>query len=200
MKKPTAGSQQQNTGTTDRLETPTPTLIVDDSKGVRELILNILTNVGYESVGSGRGALALLESGERFDLMLCGLLNNPHGINLLDRSKKVYPTMPVIISTAPCCLYTAQFAVNNMGASGFLVKPFPVKVLLMAIWRTLSGRSVVHANGGEHSAFSRPITHDRVEGTVKQKVAYVGGEQEDRPVVVRVECAPEEAPEIGDYL
>jgi hypothetical protein len=31
----------------------------------------------------------------------------------------------------------------------------------------------------------------RVEGTVKQKVVYVGSEQEDRPVVVRVEYALE---------
>lgn len=41
-------------------------LIVEDSKGVRELIFDILTTAGYEcrAVGSGREALAHLNSGE----------------------------------------------------------------------------------------------------------------------------------------
>jgi len=72
---------------------------VEDSKGIRELIVDILTNAGYEcrAVSSGREALARLNSGERFDLMLCDLLNNPHGINLLDRTQQNCPSMPVII-------------------------------------------------------------------------------------------------------
>lgn len=61
-----------------------------------------------------------MNSGERFDLMLCDLLNNPHGITLLDRTQQNCPRMPVIISTAPCCICTARFAVENMGASGIL--------------------------------------------------------------------------------
>jgi len=44
---------------------------------------------------------------------------------------------------------------------------------------------------GKVSAFKEAA--DRIEGTVKQKVVYLGGEQEegDRPVVVRVKYAPE---------
>jgi two-component system response regulator FlrC len=106
--------------------------------------LDILTTAGYEcrAVSSGREALALLNSGERFDLMLCDLLNNPHGITLLDRTQQNCPRMPVIISTAPCCLCTAQFAVKSMGASGILLKPFPARALLTTVWRTLAGCSI----------------------------------------------------------
>jgi DNA-binding NtrC family response regulator len=129
---------------TRQLRTPERILIVDDAEAVREFMSLILTAAGYEcqTVRSGCEALGLLEAGERFDLMLCDLLNNPHGITLLERTKKSYPKMPVIIATAPCCVCTARFAVNGMGASGYLLKPFPAKALLTMVWRTLAGRSI----------------------------------------------------------
>jgi two-component system response regulator FlrC len=142
MNKAITGTQQGD-DTTSGAGTPARILIVEDSKGIRELIFAILTNAGYEcrAVSSGREALALLNSGERFDLMLCDLLNNPHGITLLDRTQQNCPRMPVIISTAPCCLCTARFAVKSMGASGILLKPFRAKALLTTVWGTLAGRS-----------------------------------------------------------
>jgi CheY-like chemotaxis protein len=77
-------------GTTRRLRTPERILVVDDAEAVREFISLILSAAGYEcrTVSSGREALALLNAGERFDLMLCDLLNSPHGITLLERNKK----------------------------------------------------------------------------------------------------------------
>jgi DNA-binding NtrC family response regulator len=129
---------------TRQLRTSERILIVDDTEAVREFISLILTAAGYEclTVSSGYEALALLKSGDRFDLMLCDLLNNPHGITLLERTKKKYPRMPVIIATAPCCVCTARFAVNGMGASDYLMKPFRAQELLTTIWRTLAGRSI----------------------------------------------------------
>jgi CheY-like chemotaxis protein len=137
-------AQGRTSAGTRQLRTPERILIVEDTEAVRELISLILTEAGYEcqAVGSGCEALGLLEAGERFDLMLCDLLNNPHGITLLERTKKSYPRMPVLISTAPCCLCTARFAVKSMGASGILLKPFPAKALLTTVWRTLAGRSI----------------------------------------------------------
>lgn len=136
------------TGTATRqLKSSERILIVDDADGVREFISLILTAAGYECriVRSGYEALALLGAGERFDLMVCDLLNNPHGITLLERTKKEYPEMPVIIATAPCCLCTARYAVKGMGASGYLLKPFRAKELLTTIWRTLAGCSIIGA-------------------------------------------------------
>jgi CheY-like chemotaxis protein len=150
MNKGMAGTQQSDGNTAGQSRTPERILIVDDSEPVRELIFDILTTASYEcrAVGSGREALALLNSGERFDLMLCDLLNNPHGITLLDRTRQDCPRMPVIISTAPCCLCTARFAVKSMGASGILLKPFPVKALLTTVWRTLAGRCITGSTLG----------------------------------------------------
>jgi len=149
MNKAITGTQQGD-DTSGAAATRERILIVEDSKGLRELIFDILTTAGYQcrAVGSGREALALLNSGERFDLMLCDLLNNPHGINLLDRTQQNCPKMPVIISTSPCCLCTARFAVENMGASAMLLKPFPAKALLTTVWRTLAGRSITGSTFG----------------------------------------------------
>jgi DNA-binding NtrC family response regulator len=119
-------------------------LVVNDAEVVREFTSLILTTAGYEclTVSSGYEALALLKAGERFDLMVCDLLNNPHGITLLERTKKKCPRMPVVIVTAPCCVCTARFAVKSMGASDYLLKPFRAQELVITIWRTLAGRSI----------------------------------------------------------
>ena len=143
-------AQGRTSAGTRQLRTPQRILVVDDTEAVREFISLILTEAGYEcqAVRSGCEALGLLEAGERFDLMLCDLLNNPHGITLLERTKKSYPKMPVIIVTAPCCVCTARFAVNGMGASCYLMKPFRVEELLTTIWRTLAGRSITGSTFG----------------------------------------------------
>jgi two-component system alkaline phosphatase synthesis response regulator PhoP len=146
MNRATVAHGQTGAGTR-QLRTPERILIVDDAEGEREFISLILTAAGYEcrTVRSGCEALALLEAGERFDLMLCDLLNNPHGITLLERTKKKYPRMTVIIATAPCCMCTARFAVNGMGASGYVLKPFRAQELLTTVWRTLAGRLIASA-------------------------------------------------------
>jgi DNA-binding NtrC family response regulator len=119
VKRATAVTRRTD-GTTKRRRRPERILVVDDAEAVREFISLILSAAGYEcrTVSSGCEALALLKAGERFDLMLCDLLNNPHGITLLERTQKNYPRMPVIIATAPCCVCTARFAVNGMGVTG----------------------------------------------------------------------------------
>lgn len=146
MNKATAAHRRTG-GSTNQLRTPERILIVDDSQAVRELISLILTPAGYHcrTVSCGHEALALLKSGERFDLMVCDLVNNPHGITLLERTKKKYPRMSVIIVTAPCCVCTARFAVKGMGASDYLLKPFGTQELVTAVWRTLAGRSITGA-------------------------------------------------------
>jgi DNA-binding NtrC family response regulator len=144
MNKAITGTRQRDGNTAGQSRTPERILIVDDAEAVREFTSLILTAAGYEcrTVSSGHEALALLKSGERFDLMVCDLLNNPHGITLLERTKKKCPRMRVIIATAPCCVCTARFAVKGMGASDYLLKPFRAQELVTTIWRTLAGRSI----------------------------------------------------------
>ena len=116
-------------------------LIVDDSPPIREVFSAALDIAGYEchAVTSGEEAVALLKV-KRFDLMICDLHNNPHGLVLLERVKAKLSRMQVIIATSPCCECTAGFAVNCMGASEYLLKPLDLKHLLFTVWRVLEGR------------------------------------------------------------
>jgi DNA-binding NtrC family response regulator len=126
-------------------------LVVEDTKGVREIVVAMLTSADYQcrAVSSGAKALELLESGNRFDLMICDLRNKPHGLILLERTREQFPKMPVIVMTASCCACTAQFAVSEMGASAFLVKPFGSEQLFVALYRVLEGSRLpfLHATG-----------------------------------------------------
>jgi DNA-binding NtrC family response regulator len=117
-------------------------LLVEDHKGVRELVAGMLTSAGYRcrAVSSGTKALELLESGNRFDLMICDLRNKPHGIILLARTKERFPRMPVVVMTGQCCACTAQFAVSEMGASAALMKPFVSEELFVTLYRVLENR------------------------------------------------------------
>ena len=68
-------------------------------------------------------ALALLESGEEFELMLSDLMMaNLDGIGLLERTKERFPEMPVVMVTAVHDISVALAAIRN-GAYDYLLKP-----------------------------------------------------------------------------
>ena len=65
-------------------------LVVDDEETIREIVSSMLTTAGYKcrQAGSGMEALALLESGEEFELMLSDLMMaNLDGIGLLETNQ-----------------------------------------------------------------------------------------------------------------
>ena len=68
-------------------------LIVDDEEAIREIVSSMLTAAHYKcsQAGSGLQALALLESGEEFELMLSDLMMaDLDGIGLLERTRSVF--------------------------------------------------------------------------------------------------------------
>ncbi len=74
-------------------------LVVDDEETIREIVSSMLTAANYKcrQAASGLEALALLDSGEEFELMLSDLMMaNLDGIGLLERTKERFPDMPVV--------------------------------------------------------------------------------------------------------
>lgn len=117
-------------------------LVVDDDKAVREVIAAMLAPANYEcrEAASGVEALAVLESGEEFDLMLTDLMMpDLDGIRLLERSKDKYPHMPVVIVTAVQDVSVALAAIR-CGAQDYLTKPFERDQLLAVVRRALECR------------------------------------------------------------
>jgi putative nucleotidyltransferase with HDIG domain len=121
---------------------PDRILVVDDEEAIREIVSAILTAAGYtcKHAGSGMEALALLNSGEQFELMLSDLMMaDLDGIGLLERSKEKFPDMPVVMVTAVHDISVALAAISN-GAYDYLLKPFEREQLLKSVARALEHR------------------------------------------------------------
>src|SRR5579883_205471 len=118
-------------------------LIVDDEEAIREIVASMLTMAGYDckQAGSGLEALAILDSGEEFELMLSDLMMAElDGIGLLEKTKERYPEMPVVMVTAVHDISVALAAIRN-GAYDYLLKPFEREQLLATVRRALENRA-----------------------------------------------------------
>src|ERR1700735_3652471 len=114
-------------------------LVVDDEEAIREIVCAIRAAAGYtwKQASSGMEALALLNSGEEFELMLSDLMMaDLDGIGLLERTKESYPDMPVVMVTAVHDIAVALAAIRN-GAYDYLLKPFEREQLLATVRRAL---------------------------------------------------------------
>src|ERR1700752_2251234 len=117
-------------------------LVVDDEEAIREIVTSMLTSANYQcrQAASGLEALALLDSGEEFELMLSDLMMaNLDGIGLLEKTKERYPEMPVVMVTAVHDISVALAAIRN-GAYDYLLKPFEREQLLATVRRALENR------------------------------------------------------------
>jgi putative nucleotidyltransferase with HDIG domain len=117
-------------------------LVVDDEETIREIVSSMLTIANYQcrQAASGLEALALLESGEEFELMLSDLMMaDLDGIALLERTKEKFPDMPVVMVTAVHDISVALDALRN-GAYDYLLKPFEREQLLATVRRALENR------------------------------------------------------------
>jgi len=121
---------------------PERILVVDDEEPIREIVSAMLGFANYQcrQAASGLEALALLDSGEQFELMLSDLMMaDLDGIGLLERTKERFPDMPVVMVTAVHDISVALTAIRN-GAYDYLLKPFEREQLLATVRRALENR------------------------------------------------------------
>jgi putative nucleotidyltransferase with HDIG domain len=121
---------------------PERILVVDDEEPIREIVSSMLTAAGYQcsQATSGIDALAVLDSGKQFELMLSDLMMAElDGIGLLERTKEKYPEMPVVMVTAVHDIGVALAAIRD-GAYDYLLKPFEREQLLATVRRALENR------------------------------------------------------------
>src|SRR5246500_2102658 len=117
-------------------------LVVDDEEPIREIVSSMLGFANYQcrQAASGLEALALLDSGEEFELMLSDLMMaDLDGIGLLERTKERCPDMPFVMVTAVHDISVALAAIRN-GAYDYLLKPFEREALLNSVSRALENR------------------------------------------------------------
>jgi two-component system chemotaxis response regulator CheY len=109
------------------------TLIVDDSRFMRDFLKQQLQRLGNECVEAEDGcvALSLLRAGESFDLMLVDV--NMPGMNGLEcvrqlREENIDADMKVMMVTTEADHHVVEVALEY-GADEFLMKPFTAQGL-----------------------------------------------------------------------
>ena len=117
-------------------------LIVDDEDSIREVVSSMLGSANFvcTRAQSGKEALALLQSGEEFELMLSDMMMpEMDGEALLAATKERFPDIPVVMVTAMHDISIALSAIRN-GAYDYLLKPFDREQLLATVRRALENR------------------------------------------------------------
>jgi DNA-binding response OmpR family regulator len=114
-------------------------LVIDDERGLRELLEYGLEQAGFavRSVTEGSAALPLLESWEPDVIVLDVMLPGPDGLTLLPEIRR-HTTAPVVMLTARTEI-TEKIAGFSAGADDYVGKPFDLEELVARL-RTLLRR------------------------------------------------------------
>ncbi len=135
----------------DETSTPSverPILIVDDERSMREFLSIMLKKQGHAVVVAERGeeALALLEEGQRFSLVVTDLkMPGIGGLDVLRGVKQIDPACQVVVMTAFATPETAISAVKE-GAYDYITKPFKVDQARVVVERALEKFDLVSEN------------------------------------------------------
>jgi PAS domain S-box-containing protein len=123
-------------------------LVVDDDRGIRRTVADVLRLKGYEIESAGRGgealAVARVEQLRQrpFDVAILDIkLPRLSGLELLDALRAISPHTEVIFITAYASVATAVQALNR-GAFAYLVKPFEMDELLATVEKALEARTL----------------------------------------------------------
>ncbi|WP_375460724.1 PAS domain-containing protein [uncultured Enterovirga sp.] len=135
--------EEATTGLTaaHRAEAGETVLVVEDEPVVRDLVVEVLHDLGYQALEAidGPSGLAVLQSGARIDLLVTDVgLPGLNGRQLADQARLTRPDLRILFITG--------YAENAVLASGFLdpgmemiTKPFPVDALASRIRSMIEG-------------------------------------------------------------
>jgi DNA-binding NarL/FixJ family response regulator len=122
-------------------------LIVDDEESIRISLEGILKKQYYvKTAENGSMALKVLQN-DSYDLILTDIMmNDMSGIELLKKTKKIFPEIPVLLMTGHSSIDTAIEALR-LGASDYLIKPCSKKAVFLSISRCLENKTTVRNEG-----------------------------------------------------
>lgn len=118
---------------------PNRILIVEDDTPIRELVTSLLRDVGYDVVTTTNGVAALetLQRDQSFDLVLLDMgLPLMNGRELAQQMAASGIDVPVLVMTAG---RDARRAAHDIGAIGYIAKPFDIDELERAVRVALEG-------------------------------------------------------------
>ncbi|MBA2662909.1 MAG: sigma-54-dependent Fis family transcriptional regulator [Bradymonadaceae bacterium] len=123
-------------------------LVVDDERSMREFLTIMLKKQGYtvDAAESGDMAVAWLESGQRFSLVITDLkMPGIGGLDVLRRVRAIDPACQVMVMTAFASPETAISAIKE-GAYDYITKPFKIEDAKIAVHRALEKHQLLREN------------------------------------------------------
>lgn len=166
-------------------------LVVDDEDYLRRLVIRMLDEHGYAcaQAASGAEALAMLAD-QPFTLLISDIMMpGMSGLELLDASRQLQPDLAVIMLTGVDSQETAIHALE-LGAYGYLIKPFEDNALLINVVNALRRREL-------------EMRHDAYEHQLEQEVRARTGEirQREEEITLRLVTASEyRDEETGEHI
>ena len=148
-------------------------LIVDDDEVMQETLSDVLRKRGYEifSVGSGNGALPMIEKNV-IDLILLDMrLPDIDGLEVLKKIKEFDNEILVIMMTAYSDVQTAVSAMKS-GAYDYINKPFELEELKLLIEKGLEMKSLINEVRRLHRQQKENYQNSHIYG-VSPQIHYV---------------------------
>jgi putative two-component system response regulator len=161
-------------------------LVVDDDRQIRELMRRLLEESGYicSTVDSAAGAAKLLAS-EPFALVLADLqMPGESGLELISRLHEEHPETATIMVTGVDDPTLAQGAIE-LGAYGYIVKPFSPTQLAVQVMNALVRRKLERAQRSERE-FLEQTVEDR---TLELRTALENIKRSEEETVTRLAAA-----------
>ncbi|HEY9074668.1 MAG TPA: sigma-54 dependent transcriptional regulator [Desulfobaccales bacterium] len=116
-------------------------LIVEDELIARENLDHVLTKEGYDTVAVDSGVRAFKElERQEFDLVMTDLrMQQVDGMQVLERTKELYPDTEVVVITGFATVSTAVEAMQK-GAYHYLPKPYKIEEVRILVRQALEKR------------------------------------------------------------
>jgi putative two-component system response regulator len=143
-------------------------LIVDDDEIVRRTTSRQLTSRGYACVeaASADQARTVLDAEQDVAAVLCDIrMPGASGIDLLRQLIADFPDLAVVMMTGVDDPQVAD-AAFDLGAFGYVIKPFDLNELLISLASALKRRELEAAKRGQVQAMEQTIARTRLLGGV----------------------------------
>jgi DNA-binding NtrC family response regulator len=150
-------------------------LIVDDDPGQRSLLDSFLRGQGFATVlaESGERALELLPAGKFAMLISDVRMPGLTGLETLQRARKTFPALPVLLVTAYADIREAVGAMRD-GALNYLAKPIDLDELLATVRQATGLATATPLNlGTEQPLPPNIVAHSPLMVALFQQIALI---------------------------
>ncbi len=122
-------------------------LVVDDEKGMRDLLKKVLTKEGYEVLLAEEGEEGLAVIRETpIDVVIADLdMPVMNGVEMIKRAKEFDPNLIIIVITAYASIESAVETLK-LGAYDYLIKPFEIDELKIVVKKAIEQINLVAEN------------------------------------------------------